>query len=83
MKIQGKVLDGNLVVEIPMEIAAQLGLDEENAEVNVVVHGGAIIIRPADAYPGSSLGSLLSGVTDDNIHTEKLSNSAPVGKEIW
>lgn len=69
----------SLAVRIPKAFASDLGIDQDVA-VDLSMEDGALVLRPirADRY---DLESLLSQVTDDNIH-EAVDWGAPVGKEL-
>ena len=62
----------------PLAIEAQLG---DQAEVDLTVTNGKIVVRPAKkAAP--RLKDLLSRVTKRNLHGE-VDTGTPVGKETW
>jgi antitoxin MazE len=70
----------SLALRIPKSFATEVGL-EQHALVKISLEDGKLIITPIEemAY---SLESLLSQVTEENIHREVNTGSA-VGKEIW
>lgn len=71
---------GELAVPIPAEIAESVNMSR-GAEVDVVVEGDKIIVRPLNV-PKYSLQELLAQVTDENRH-ELVDWGRPVGREVW
>jgi len=69
----------SLGLRIPKPFAKETRL-EENAEVEMSVKGGKLIVEAIK--PTFTLESLLEKVTDENIHGE-VSTGKSVGKEIW
>lgn len=69
----------SLGVRIPKPFAEETRL-EENAEVEISVKGGKLIVEAIE--PTFTLKGLLALVTPENIHGE-VSTGKRVGKEIW
>ncbi len=69
----------SLGIRIPATFAREAEI-RNGSPVNVSVSGGAIVVKKA--APNHTLEELLSGVTQDNIHSE-VYTSAPCGKEAW
>ncbi len=69
----------SLAVRIPKAFASDLGFDQD-VEVDLSMEEGALVVRPArrERY---DLDSLLSQVTDDNIH-EAVDWGDPIGQEL-
>ena len=80
MKTRVQKWGNSLVLRIPKSFAAEAGLHEDAAVEMSLAEGRLIIqpLRPAQL----TLGELLRGVTDDNLHGEWDSGPA-VGKEVW
>lgn len=66
-------------VRLPAAIVRQASLSV-NDVVELVVEDGRIIIMPVKTKE-YSLDALMSGITDDNLHSE-ISFGEPVGKEL-
>ncbi|EQB8100110.1 AbrB/MazE/SpoVT family DNA-binding domain-containing protein [Enterobacter hormaechei] len=66
-------------VRLPAAIVRQASLSV-NDVVELVVEDGRIVIMPVKTKE-YSLDALLSGITDDNLHSE-ISFGEPVGKEL-
>ena len=69
----------SLAIRIPKAFALEAGLAED-AEVEIGVRGGNLIVRPA--RKDWSLTGLLSGIRPSNLHTET-KWSHPAGREAW
>ena len=69
----------SLAVRIPKAFAEDLGISQD-IKVDLSMEDGALVLRPA-AVLRFNLESLLSEVTDDNIHAS-VDWGAPVGKEL-
>jgi antitoxin MazE len=68
-----------LALRIPSALAEETEL-REGSEVELAARKGKLIVaRSTDRF---SLANLLSGITEDNIHTEAWSG-APAGREVW
>ena len=70
----------SLALRIPKAFAVEAKL-HKGAVVDVSEEGGKIILTPVKKEQ-ITLNSLLSGVTNENIHGE-ISTGKMVGKEIW
>jgi antitoxin MazE len=68
----------SLGIRIPKNIADSIEL-HENAEVEIEVKDGAILIFPKNK--SYTLSSLLSGINKSNLH--KMEEDVPVGNEVW
>ncbi|WP_097472921.1 AbrB/MazE/SpoVT family DNA-binding domain-containing protein [Escherichia coli] len=66
-------------VRLPAAIVRQASLSV-NDVVELVVEDGRIVIVPVKTKE-YSLDALMSGITDDNLHSE-ISFGEPVGKEL-
>lgn len=66
-------------VRLPAAIVRQASLSVDDV-VELVVEDGRIVIMPVKTKE-YSLDSLMSGITDDNLHSE-ISFGEPVGKEL-
>jgi antitoxin MazE len=69
----------SLAVRIPKAFAEDLGISQD-VTVDLSMEDGALVLRPA-AVPRYDLESLLSEVTDENIHAA-VDWGAPVGREL-
>jgi antitoxin MazE len=70
----------SLAVRIPKAFAAEAGLEEHTA-VDLSVVDGRVRIDPVPETR-FTLDQLLSGVTDENVHSEFETGSA-IGREAW
>jgi antitoxin MazE len=70
----------SLAVRIPKAFADELNV-AENASIQMMLEEDAIRIAPVREKEWT-LGALLAGVRDDNIH-EEWETDRPVGKEEW
>ncbi len=68
MKTRVQKWGNSLAVRIPKSFASDLGL-ENSSPVEIGLEKGALVITP-DRDRAWDLGSLLAGVTDENIHPE-------------
>jgi antitoxin MazE len=68
----------SLGLRIPKPFAEEVGLADD-AEVELSLSEGALLIRPARSW---TLDELLQGVTESNLHGE-LDFGPAVGREIW
>ncbi|MBU4685525.1 AbrB/MazE/SpoVT family DNA-binding domain-containing protein [Cedecea davisae] len=66
-------------VRLPAAIVRQASLSVDDV-VELVVEDGRIVIMPVKTKE-YSLDALMSGITDDNLHSE-ISFGEPVGKEL-
>lgn len=80
MKTRVQKWGNSLAVRIPRSFARDVGLCE-NGAVDLTVMEGKLVVQP-HCETSPSLGELLRGVTDENLHGEW--NTGPsVGKEVW
>lgn len=70
----------SLALRIPRLVARELGL-QDGQPVDFEVRDGALEVRPR-LSPPVTLGALLAGVTDANLHVET-EWGAPEGREEW
>jgi antitoxin MazE len=80
MKTRVQKWGNSLALRIPKSFAAEAGLCE-NEPVQLLLVDGRLVVEPV-SQERLTLGELLSGVTDDNLHGEWDTGPA-VGKEIW
>jgi antitoxin MazE len=80
MKTRVQKWGNSLALRIPKAFAAEAGLGQDVA-VELSLVDGRLVIEPLPEER-LTLGDLLRGVTDDNIHGEWDTGPA-VGKEIW
>ena len=66
MKTSVQKWGNSLAVRIPKSFAEEMGVGN-NAPVEMSLEEGALVIKP-DRDKAWDLGSLLAGVTDENIH---------------
>lgn len=66
-------------VRLPAAIVREASLSVDDV-VELVVEDGRIVIMPVKTKE-YSLDALMSGITDDNLHSE-ISFGEPVGKEL-
>ena len=80
MRAQVQKWGNSLALRIPRFFAAESDI-EQGSEVELSLEEGRLVITPVgkSAY---SLGALLAGVTEDNLHNE-VDTGPSVGKEIW
>lgn len=69
----------SLAVRLPKAMAEECGI-EADSPIEIVREENCIIIRPVTRKE-MSLESLLSRITEDNIHSE-VATGKPAGKEI-
>ena len=70
----------SLAIRIPKVIARECGIDL-NTDIEIIQDKGNVILKPVEKKK-YSLHSLLSQVTEENLHSE-VSTGNPVGKEFW
>jgi antitoxin MazE len=70
----------SLALRIPKTFATEVGL-HEGAQVELSLVKGKVVVQPI-APEHLSLGELLRGVTDENLHGEWDTGPA-VGREAW
>jgi len=80
MKTRMKKWGHSLAVRIPKSIAVEAGLDVDSP-VDISTSGGKVVVKPVRERR-LTLDRLLSGVTDENIHSEQ-DSGAPAGREVW
>lgn len=78
MKTRIQKWGNSLALRIPKPLADEAGLDE-NAEVELTMRDGQLIIQPAAQY---TLEALLMQITPENLHDE-IDSGAPLGNEAW
>lgn len=79
MKTKVQKWDNSLVLRIPKLFAAEMAL-ELDAEVDLSLVEGRLVITPV-AQSEYSLEWLLSGITEENLHTE-VDAGAFIGNEV-
>ncbi|MGE0354228.1 MAG: AbrB/MazE/SpoVT family DNA-binding domain-containing protein [Gemmatimonadales bacterium] len=79
MKARISKWGNSLAIRIPRAFTGDLGL-EDGAEVELTLAGGRIVIAPVG--PEYGLEELVSGITEENRHTET-DWGRPVGDETW
>jgi len=79
MKSRVQKWGNSLAVRIPRSFAAEMGWSE-NAPVEISLDDGALIIK-SDKERTWDLPSLLSGVTDENIHSA-WEDEGPVAEDV-
>jgi antitoxin MazE len=80
MKTRIQKWGNSLALRIPKAFAAETNL-KQNSTVDISLVEGKIVVSQA-SEPAYSLESLLSRVTDENLHSE-VDFGPPAGKEIW
>ncbi len=80
MKAKIQKWGNSLAVRIPKSFAVQTKI-EQNTTVDLTLVGGKIIVEPEKKKPRFTLEELLSGISQENIHSET-DWGEPVGKEI-
>jgi antitoxin MazE len=82
MRAQLKRWGNSLAVRVPTGLLTELNLTE-NSSVDLRVEDGKLIVAPMKKRNWKySLGELLSGVNEGNIHPETDWGGA-VGEELW
>jgi antitoxin MazE len=71
----------SLALRIPKAFAEEAQL-QEDAAVDLVVEGGALVARRAESEGALTLDDLLEGMTEANVHPE-VDWGPPVGREVW
>lgn len=80
MKTRVRKWGNSLAVRIPKSFAAEIPFAEDTS-VELSLVDGKLIVQLLK-QPPITLGELLQGVTDENLHGEW--NTGPVvGKEVW
>jgi antitoxin MazE len=80
MKTRVQKWGNSLALRIPKSFAVEAGI-REDASVEMSLQGGRLVIQPLPEKR-LTLGDLLKGVTDQNLHGEWDTGPA-VGKEVW
>ncbi len=80
MKTRVQKWGNSLAVRIPKSFAAEVRLTEDTP-VELSLVEGKLIVQPL-AQAQLTLGELLQGVTDENLHGEWDTGPA-VGREVW
>jgi len=82
MRAQLKRWGNSLAIRVPTGLLAELNLSE-NSTVDLRIEAGQLIVAPMEKRKWKySLGELLAGVTEENIHGETYWGS-PAGEEVW
>ncbi len=80
MKTRVQKWGNSLALRIPKSFAAEARLGEESVVDITVVKGKLVVVSVAE--PKITLGKLLAGVTEKNLHGEVFTGPA-VGAEEW
>lgn len=80
MKTRVQKWGNSLALRIPKAFATEAGLSE-NAPVELTLCEGKLVVQTLP-QKAPTLGELLRGVTDENLHGEWDTGPA-VGKEVW
>ena len=80
MKTQVQKWGNSLAVRIPKAFANDLGLDQDS-DIELALEDGCLILKPT-TLPKYELSSLLSRVTEENLHSE-YDFGGPTGSERW
>ena len=80
MRVQVQKWGNSLALRIPSSFAKESHI-EKGSEVELSLEAGKIVVIPVKK-PVFILDDLLSGVTEDNLHSE-VETGPPVGKEAW
>jgi antitoxin MazE len=80
MKTRVQKWGNSLALRVPKSFAAEAGL-REGSPVELSIIGGKLVVQPVSEDP-LTLGELLRGVTDQNLHGEWDTGPA-VGREVW
>ena len=78
MKTRIQKWGNSLALRIPKPLADEAGLDE-NAEVELTMRDGQLIVQPAAHF---TLEALLAQITPENLHDE-IDSGSPLGNEAW
>lgn len=70
----------SLAIRIPKAFADEVGLDQ-GSEIDIQIVDGQIVIKPIKK-PTYDLDTLLSQVTEGNLHAE-VDTGAATGDEVW
>lgn len=79
MRVQFVRWGNSLALRIPNAYAKDLDI-HEGADAELAVENGRLVATPLAGGPVYDLDSLLSGITDDNLHAETATGPA-VGAE--
>lgn len=79
MRVALRRWGNSLAVRLPATAARAMAV-RDGSEVELVLEGQQLVIRPVD--PGASLSALLARVTPENLHGE-VSTGTPRGQEVW
>ena len=80
MRVQVQKWGNSLALRIPSSFAKESHI-EKGSEVELSLEAGKIVVNPVKK-PAYALDDLLSGVTEDNLHSE-VETGPSVGKEVW
>jgi antitoxin MazE len=80
MKSKVQKWGNSLAVRIPKVFAEEVGL-QDDSQIEMRLFKGGLLLEPSSTWT-PSLGELLEGVTDDNLHDEVDTGPAQ-GSEAW
>ncbi|NOT47676.1 MAG: AbrB/MazE/SpoVT family DNA-binding domain-containing protein [Acidobacteria bacterium] len=80
MKVKIQKWGNSLAVRIPKTFAVQTHIEQDSV-VDLSLVNGEIVVKPQKEQPKYTLGELLKGITEENVHSETDWGS-PVGKEL-
>lgn len=80
MKVKIQKWGNSLAVRIPKTFAVQTHIEQDSV-VDLSLVNGEIVVKPQKERPKYTLGELLKGITEENVHSETDWGS-PVGKEL-
>ena len=80
MHIQVQKWGNSLAIRIPKSFAKQINV-QQGSFVDLFTDKGQLVAKPVDEKE-YSLEELLTGVTEQNLHSE-IDTGDAIGKEIW
>ena len=80
MKARIQKWGNSLALRIPKALAEEAHV-RQNTQVELSLVDGKIVVEPVKP-PAWTLGDLLEGITDENLHSE-VESGPSVGKEAW
>jgi antitoxin MazE len=80
MHIQVQKWGNSLAIRIPKSFAKQINV-QQGSFVDLFTDKGKLVAKPVDEKE-YSLEELLTGVTEQNLHSE-IDTGDAIGKEIW
>jgi antitoxin MazE len=79
MLVKAQKWGNSLAVRLPKALAKECGIEADTL-VEIVRQEDGIVLKPVPKK--ITLDALLSGITEENLHTE-VETGKPLGRELW